>query len=335
VAGRGLRAVVVGATGTLGEDLLEVLEERDFPLADLVPVATDESLGKDVEILGESRPVLTGEVPLRGADVVFLCVPRVAAAPWIRRALEAQAPCVDVSGSLAENPEVPIAIADLADSRDALRHPLVSCPPGPSLALALALAPLQARFGLRRVVGPPLESASGAGRGGVKTLEAEVVALFNQEEPPESSVFAGPIAFDCVPELEHPADPHGAGPEETALVAAVQRVLGTPVPTSLTRVRVPTFAGLGASLAIETSEPASPEAAREALLKAAGVELWDPDAVGPTTRDSVSRAAVLVGRVRRDPSAAAGGLLLWLAADPVRLAATNAVRIAESRLDLH
>jgi aspartate-semialdehyde dehydrogenase len=335
MVGRGLRAVVVGATGTLGEDLIEVLEERDFPLADLVPVATDESLGRDVEVQGSARPVLTGEVPLRGADVVFLCVPRDAAAPWIRRALEAQAPCIDVSGSLAANPEVPLGVADLAESRDALRQPLVSCPPGPALALTLALAPLSARFGLRRAVGTTLESVSGAGRAGVKTLEAEVVALFNQEEPPDSTAFAGPIAFDCVPELEHPSDPHGGGPETAAIVAAVERALGAPFPAALTRIRVPTFAGLGVEIAVETREPASPEAVRDALIKAPGVELWDPDAVGPTTRDAVARASVLVGRIRRDPTAPQGGVLLWLAADPVRLAATNAVRIAEARLDLH
>ena len=335
MAGSGLRAVVVGATGNLGEDVLDVLAERELPLADLVPVATDESLGRDVDFGGTSHPVLTGPVPLRAGDVVFLCVPPDAAAPWIRSALEAQAPCIDLSGSLAAREEVPLAVADLAASRDALRHPLVSSPPGAALALALLLAPLSARFGLRRVVATTFESASGAGRGGVKALEAEVVALFNQEEPPESTVFAGPVAFDCVPELEQPADPHGAGPVESALVGTVQRVLGALVPIALTRVRVPTFAGLGMSVAIEAAEPASPEAMREALLKAPGVELWDPDAVGPTTRDAVSRPAVLVGRVRRDPTVPSGGVLLWIAADPVRLAATNAVRIAESHLDLH
>ena len=161
-----------------------------------------------------------------------------------------------------------------------------------------------------------------------------MVALFNHEELPEPTVFAGPIAFDCVPELEHPPDLHGPGPAEASLVAVVQRLLGEPVPTSLTRVRVPTFAGLGVSLALETRDPATPELARELLLKAAAVELWDPDAAGPTARDAVSRACVLVGRVRRDPSSP-GGLLLWISADPVRLAASNGVRIAEARFGLH
>ncbi len=335
MGGRGQRVAVIGATGTLGSDLIEVLGERDYPVAELVPVATDESLGEDVELHGESHAVLTGPVSLRGVDVAFLCLPADAAAPFVRQCLEAQVPCIDLSGSLAAREEVPIGVAELAASRDALRRPLVSGPPGPALALALVLAPLRARFGLRRVLGTSLESASGVGRAGIRTLEAEVVALFNQEEPPESTVFAGPIAFDCVPELEHPGDAHGPGPAEAGLVAVLHRILGEPVPIALTRVRVPTFAGLGLSLSVELGEAATSLAVREALVKAPGVELWDPDAVGPTTRDAVSRATVLVGRLRRDPSAAAGAHLLWIAADPVRLAAANAVRIAEAGLDLH
>jgi aspartate-semialdehyde dehydrogenase len=334
MAHRGHRVAVIGATGTLGSDLAQVLGERGYPVAELIPVATDASLGEEVELQGETRAVLTGDVPLRGVDLVFLCVPPDAAAPWIRQALEAKVPCIDLSGSLAGRDDVPVVAADLHPAAEALRHPLVSCPPGPALALALGLAPLQARFGLRRVVGTVLESASGAGREGIRTLEAEVVALFNQEELPEPTVFAAPVAFDCVPELEHPADPHGPGQGETAVVSVVQRLLGAAVPISLTRVRVPTFAGVGASLALETVEPASPEAVRELLLKAAAVELWDPGAAGPSTRDAVSRSCVLVGRVRRDPSAP-GGLLLWLSGDPVRLAASNAVRIAEARFGLH
>jgi aspartate-semialdehyde dehydrogenase len=330
----GHRVAVIGATGTLGSDLVAVLEERDYPVSELVPVATDESLGEEVEIHGEGRPVLTGDVPLRGCDVAFLCVPGDAAAPWIRQALEAGVPCIDLSGSLAGREDVPVLAADLTPTREALRHPLVSGPPGPALAWSLVLAPLRARFGIRRVIGTSLESASGVGREGIRTLEAEVVALFNQEEPPESTVFAGPVAFDCVPELEHPAEAHGPGPEESGVVGVLQRLLGEPVPISVTRVRVPTFAGLGASLWIESAEPALPEQAREALLKAPGIELWDPGATGPSTRDAITRSAVLVGRLRRDP-AAAPGLLLWLSADPVRLAATNAVRIAEARFELH
>jgi aspartate-semialdehyde dehydrogenase len=325
---------VIGATGTLGSDVIAVLEERDYPVGELVPVATDASLGEDVTVRGETLPVLAGEVPLRAADVAFLCLPPEAAAPWVKRALEAKVPCIDLSGAMAGVADVPVVAADLAPPRERLLRPLVVSPPGPALAWALALAPLQARFGLARVHGTSLEAASGVGRAGIRTLEAEVVALFNQEEPPESSVFAAPVAFDCVPELEHPEDPFGAGPAEARLVALLQALLGAPVPIAATRVRVPTFSGLGASLAVELGKPADPADVRAALLDAPGLELWDPEAPGPSTRDAGSRTRVLVGRLRRDPTGPAG-VLLWLAADPVRLAATNAVRIAEARFELH
>lgn len=331
---RGHRVAVIGATGTLGSDVVAVLDERRYPVGELVPVATDASLGEEVSLRGESVPVLAGEVSLRGADVAFVCVPPESAAPWVKRALEAQVPCIDLSGAMAGVPEVAVVAADLAPPRELLLRPLVVSPPGPALAWALALAPLQARFGLARVRGTSLEAASGVGRAGIRTLEAEVVALFNQESPPESSVFAGPVAFDCVPELEHPPDPYGAGPAEAQLVSLLQALLDTLVPVAATRVRVPTFAGLGASLAVELSKPADLDDVRAALLDAAGLELWDPEATGPTTRDAATRSEVLVGRLRRDPTSPAG-VLLWLAADPVRLAATNAVRLAEARLELH
>ena len=331
---RGQRVAVIGATGTLGSDVVAVLDERRYPIGELLPVATDASLGEDVSLRGESVPVLTGEVSLRGADVAFLCLPPEATAPWVKRALEAHVACIDLSGAMAGVPEVPVVAADLAPPQELLRRPLVVSPPGPALAWALALAPLQARFGLARVRGTSLEAASGAGRAGIRTLEAEVVALFNQESPPESTVFAGPVAFDCVPELEHPADPYGPGPAEEQLASLLQALLEAPVPVAATRVRVPTFAGLGASLAVELAKPADLDAVRAALLEAAGLELWDPEATGPTTRDAAARSEVLVGRVRRDPTSPAG-VLLWLAADPVRLAATNAVRLAEARLELH
>jgi aspartate-semialdehyde dehydrogenase len=325
---------VIGATGTLGSDVIAVLEERAFPVAELVPVATDASLGEDVEFRSETFPVLTGDVPLRGVDVAFLCLPADGAAPWVKRALEAQAPCIDLSGAMAGVAEVPVVAADLAPLPERLRRPLVVSPPGPALAWALVLAPLERRFGLARVHGTTLESASGVGRAGVRALEAEVVALFNQDEPPESTVFASPVAFDCVPELEHPEDPFGPAAADTQLAALLHALLETQLPLAATRVRVPTFAGLGVSLAVELAKPTEVSLVRAALLEAPGVELWDSGAPGPSTRDAATRSQVLVGRVRRDPTSAAGALL-WLAADPVRLAATNAVRLAEARLELH
>ena len=329
---RNLRVGLVGATGALGSELLEVLEERAFPVAEIVPVATDRSLGAEVELAGESVPVETEPPSLRGLDLVFLCVPRESALEWIRLALHAEVPCIDCSGAVAEVNEVPLLAPDLGLPPDALSGPVLAVPPGPVLAWALVLAPIHAQARLRRVVATSLESVSSGGRLGVDTLRAEVISLFNQSEPPESSVFPCGVAFDCVPNVGARATDE-ATVAEADLARDLCRLLETELPLAVTSVQVPAFAGVGASLAIETEEPLAPAALRDLLGKAAGVELWDPERPGPTTREPTGRGVVLVGRIRRDPSSA-GGLLLWLAADPVRLAAQTAVRLAEARFEI-
>ena len=320
---QGRRVGVVGATGILGSDLIELLDERRFPVSELRPIATDRALGEAVEIGGEEVPVQAGDVSLRGLDFVFLCVPAEAAGDWVRRALRDEVPCVDLSGSLAGHEDVPTLAAELGAPRELVLRPLVSGPPSAALACALALAPLQREAGLARVVGTHLEAASSAGRDGIRTLEAEVVALFNHEDVPESDVFSLPVAFDCLPDL---------GGRD--LGGALGRLLEGTVSAALTSIQVPTFIGLGVSLAVEPEREVTPEELREWWVKAPGIEVWDADLPGPTTRDAASRDVVLAGRVRRDASRP-GGLLIWLTADPVRLAASNAVRLAELRFDVH
>jgi len=322
-ARQGRRIGVVGATGIVGSDLIELLEERRFPVAELRPIATDRALGEVVELGGEEIPVQAGDVSLRGLDFVFLCAPLEATGDWVRSALRDEVPCVDLSGSLAVHDEVPMLAAELGAPREHVLRPLVSGPPSAALACALALAPLQREAGIARVAGTHLQPASSAGRDGVRALEGEVVALFNHEEVPESDVFPGPVAFDCMPEL--------AGPD---LGASLARVLGLPIPAAFASIQVPTFSGLGVSLAVEPERDVTPEQLREWWVKAPGVEVWDADMPGPTTRDSASRDVVLAGRVRVDPSRP-GGLLLWLTADPIRLAVSNAMRLAELRFDVH
>jgi aspartate-semialdehyde dehydrogenase len=267
--------------------------------------------------------------------VLFLCVPRESALDWIRLALHAEVPCIDCTGAVAEVNEVPLLVPELGLPPEALAGPVLAVPPGPALAWALVLAPIHARARLRRVVATGLESVSSGGRSGVDTLRAEVISLFNQTEPPDSSVFPCAVAFDCVPQVGAPGTDeatHEATGGESDLTHQLGRLLRTELALAVTSVQVPAFAGIGASLALETEEPLAPAALRDLLGKAPGVEVWDPGRPGPTTREPTGRGVVLVGRIRRDPSVPAG-LLLWLAADPVRLAAQTAVRLAELRFE--
>lgn len=329
---RSLRVAVVGATGALGSEVLAALDAARFPIGTLVPVATDRSLGAEVELGEQATAVRTDAAALEGADVVFVCTPPGAALDWIAAAVSRRALAVDLSGalfaseSLAANPE-------LGRLLDAPEAPVVAPPPGLALAWLRVLTPLhQGLGGVRRVVGTGLVSASGSGRAGVDALHEETVALLSQAGDDEAPLqLDHPIAFDVLPWAGAIGD-DGASEAERVLTASLRRALGEPASVAATLARVPTFCGDAASLAIECDAPAEPARVRELLRKALDVELVD-DPRGPTTRAAAGAERVLVGRVRRDPSRS-GGVLLWLAADSARLAATDAVRTALGRLGL-
>jgi aspartate-semialdehyde dehydrogenase len=328
----GVRVAVVGATGALGGELLAALAAAGFPVSVLVPIATDRSLGAEIEYGQRSAPVSTEPTALEGADVVFVCTPAGAALDWIAEAVRRRVLAIDLSGalyaseSLAANPE----LAALLDAPDG---PLVAPPPGLALAWLRVLTPLhQGLGGVRRVVGTALVSASGSGRGGVEALHGETVSLLSQSgDDDEMPALDHPIAFDVLPWAGAIGD-DGASEAERALAASLRRGLGAEAGVAATVVRVPTFCGDAASLAVECGAPAEPARVRELLRKALDLELVD-DPRGPTTRGAAGLERVLVGRVRRDPSRP-GGVLLWLAVDSARLAAADAVRTALGRLGL-
>jgi len=330
---RELRVGLVGATGVLGSEVLAVLSESSLELGQLVPVATDRSLGQEIEFRGEVHPVETELPDLADLDLLFLCAPAAASLDLARRAIRAEVPCIDASGALAGAEELALAVAGLGPPPATDGSTLVVAPPGAALAWALALAPLASRAGLERVVGVAVEAASWGGRQGIESLYHESIAIFNQAELPSPDVFGRPVAFDCIPALGEIAS-GGATAREALLARSVARLLGGEVRVGATLIQVPAFVGFGSSLAIETREPLDPKQAEEALAGAPGIEVWRGEASGQTLRAAAGRDAVLVGRVRRDPTHASG-LLLWLACDVLRLAAANAVALAVAQLRRH
>ena len=327
---RELRVAVLGATGALGTEVLAVLSQSPLGVSELVPVATDRSLGQEIEFRGESVPVETVGPELPEADLVFLCTPPAATLALARLALRAGVSCIDVSGTFAASDDVPLAAMGLVLPPSAEAAPLVATPSGPALACALALAPLAARAGLPRVVAVGIEAASRGGRQGIESLYQESIAIFNQGEMPEPEVFGRPVAFDCIPALGE-LGASGATEREELFARTLARLLGRAPRVAASLVQVPAFVGFGASLALETGRELDPKQALEALAGAPGVEVWREDPSGLTLRAAAGRDAVLVGRVRRDPSCEAG-LLLWLACDVLRLAAANAVQVALARV---
>jgi aspartate-semialdehyde dehydrogenase len=329
----GLRIALVGATGMLGGEVLSVMEEEALPVAELALYAGERSLGAEIEFMGQSLPVEVDVPQLRSTDLLVVCTHTGPALELVREALRAEVPCLDCSGSLMASSDVPLVVADLGAHDQIQTAPVITAPTGAALSCALVLSALQRAAGLERVVGTVLHSASAAGRRGIADLSDQTVALLNQQASADSTVFPFPLAFDC-----HPHGPEEAkddlAPSESRIRTALHRLLGPDVGVALTSVQVPAFAGEASALAVELSEPLPVEKAIRVLDSAPGVEVWQEDA--PGTRDPVGRDVVLVGRVRTDDSlpTPGTGLLIWAAADPVRLAASNAVKLMRARFGL-
>ena len=194
----GLRVGVVGATGLLGQELIAALDEESAPLGELHVFASEESLGQEVDFRGERLPVQTPVESLRGLDVVLLCTPASTALDWVRVALRSEVPCIDCSGALVGSVDVPMAMTSLGAYEELQAAPLISSPPGPSLAWGPVLAAIQREAGLRRVLGTLLHSASAAGRRGIETLSERTLALLNQYSDDGAGLETNaPRAFEC------------------------------------------------------------------------------------------------------------------------------------------
>jgi aspartate-semialdehyde dehydrogenase len=331
-----LRLGVAGATGALGEDLLSVLEDARLDLSELRPYAGDRSLGDSVEFAGKSLPVLSGEVDFTGLDAVILCTPPAVSLELIRQALRQEAACIDCSGALLASPEVPLVIADLGAHDGVSAAPLIASPTGTALAWGPVLSALQGEAGLVRVVGTVLHSASSAGRAGIESLSEQTLALIGQQESDQIEPLEGPVAFASAP---HGGDEgegkDGAALAEAQLRTSLHRILGGDVEVVSSSVYVPSFAGQGSTLWVETERPLSPGQAASLFAACPGIDSAKGDET-VNTRDAVGCEEVRVSRLRADPCAEEPGchLVFWLAADPVRLAALNAVKLLRARFSL-
>lgn len=338
------RIVLFGVTGHLGQELIQRLDESDWPIAEVVGVASAESAGGEFEFRGELLDVVTDWPTLKGRDLVLLCTPTAVALELIREALRAEVPCIDCTGALIEQAEVPMPVRPSileAESEALASAPLIALASSTAIAWAPILEALVEAAGVRRVVATVLSSASSWGRRGLVSLSEESIALFNQAEPPESGPAGQAVAFDVIP---------GGGIDEPRVARELARLFGPDLGISLSSVQVPTFVGEGASLSIELEAPLERKAVEAILAGIGGVTIvsegpgsrgltaveedsWGP--TGPTLRDSAGSGEILVGHLQADPSLAVGrGWQLWLSVDPIGLAADHALRLAGQRLGL-
>ncbi|MCL6521007.1 MAG: aspartate-semialdehyde dehydrogenase [Firmicutes bacterium] len=334
----GVRVGIVGATGVVGRTLLEVLEERRFPVRELRPMATERSAGRRVRFLGEELEVLEA-APERfeGLDLVFIAAGDTASRELAPEAVRRGAVVVDKSNAFRMDEEVPLVVPEV--NPGALEHHrgIVASPNCSTIQLVVALAPLIREAGVERVWVSTYQAVSGTGQPAVEELEREVRG-WQAGSPPErspSSPYPHPIAFNLLPHCDRP-ESDGFTREEMKLLRESRKILGLPgLRLSATAVRVPVFVGHGESVVFEPSRPLEPERARALLAAAPGVRLADALEEGeyPTPLQAAGGDEVWVGRVRRD-LALEGALDLWIVADNLRKgAATNAVQIAELLLE--
>ena len=335
------RVAVVGATGAVGREMMRVLEERSFPLDELVPLASARSAGRTVRFRGED--VVVGELSLealRGVELALVSAGAEVARSFVRQAAAAGTTCVDNSSAFRMDPDVPLAIPEVNPEVLAGGPRIVSVPNCTTIAAVLAVAPLHRAAGLTDLVSSSYQSVSGAGWKGTAELVEQIDKLHGQEEMlahpdpdalPVGDVFGKTIAYNVLPKAGD-FETDGSTVEESKLVAESRKILGIPdLRVVATSVRVPVPVGHAVSLLATFSRPIEPDEARELLAAAPGVELRDDPAgdVYPSPLEAAGRDVALVGRIRaveHDPRS----LALFSCADNLRIgAALDAVEIAE------
>ncbi|MGH7790130.1 MAG: aspartate-semialdehyde dehydrogenase [Candidatus Binatia bacterium] len=324
---------IVGATGAVGEVLLDVLASRRFPIGELRPLASERSAGTTVQFAGRAVPVeLARAEAFDGADFVFFAATGTLSKDLAPEAAKRGAVAIDKSGTWRMDPRVPLVIPEVNPDALASHEGIVSCPNCTTIGFVMALEPLRRVAGLKSVVVTTLQAVSGAGKPGIDELDAQVAAI-GRGEAPVLKTFAAPIAYNVVPLCETFRE-DGYSTEEVKLLFETRKILDMPdLDVSMTCVRVPVPVGHSATVLVETERPLSAAAARAALADFPGVRVVDDPAHNrfPTPADAAGGDEVLVGRVRKDLHS--DRLWLWEVSDNLRKgAATNAVQIAEEMI---
>jgi len=326
----GYRIAVVGATGQVGTLMLRLLEERGFPASEIVPFASQRSVGRELD--GGLIVQGLSEEAVRGFDLAIFSAGGSTSGEWAPRFAAGGAVVVDNSSKWRMNDDVPLVVSEVNPHALASHKGIVANPNCSTMQMVVALKPIHRAAGIERLVVTTFQAVSGTGRKAVEELLSQSHALLHGKEIDPPSAYAHQIAFNALPHAGSfaPSDDHTD--EERKLINETRKILEDDhIAVSATCVRVPVVNGHSEAVNIQTREPLSPERARELLQAAPGVKVLDDpnDAIYPLAINADGKDEVFVGRIRRDaghPQA----LDLWVVADNLRKgAATNAIQIAE------
>jgi aspartate-semialdehyde dehydrogenase len=334
------RVAVVGATGAVGHTVIDVLEQRSFPVSELVPFTSTRSEGQPIEFGGQTLTCrVLDEDALEGFDLVFMAAGGSVSSEWAPRFAERGALVIDKTSYWRMHPEVPLVVPEInpdAAGQAVGGRGIVSSPNCSTMAMVMALYPLQRDVGIEEIVVSTYQSVSGTGRAAVEELEAQTHALLHGSEPGAPSVYPHQIAFNVLPHVETFKDESGYTTEERKMMEETRKILGVSeheLRITATCARVPVLVGHSESIRIRTRQPISIERARQVLAEAPGLVLIDDpaNAAYPTALDGAASDDVFVGRLRHDIGPDGERYLnMWVVGDNLRKgAATNAVQIAE------
>ena len=325
------KVAVVGATGNVGREMLNVLAERAFPAREVVALASTRSIGTEVSFGdGILKVKALDYFDFKGTDIVLMSAGSAVSKQWAPK-IAAQGPIViDNSSAWRMDRDVPLVVPEVnADALADIKKGIVANPNCSTAQLVVVLKPLHDAAKIKRVVVATYQSVSGAGRDAMDELFRQTRAVF-VADPVETEHFPKQIAYNVIPHIDDFLD-SGLTKEEWKMMVETQKILDPDIQLTATCVRVPVFIGHSEAVNIEFEAPITAERARQILRAAPGVLVVDKREEGGyvTPVDCAGEDATFVSRIRKDPTVE-HGLSLWIVADNLRKgAALNAVQIAE------
>jgi aspartate-semialdehyde dehydrogenase len=327
---KGYRVAVVGATGQVGSLMLQLLRERSFPACEIVPFASERSIGRELD----GGLVVQGlsEEAIQGFDIALFSAGGSTSGEWAPRFVQAGAVVIDNSSRWRMQDDVPLVVSEVNPAALDSQRGIVANPNCSTMQMVVALKPLYDEAGIERLVISTYQAVSGTGKRAVDELLDQSHALLHEREIESPDAYAHQIAFNALPHAGTFAEGDDHTDEERKLINETRKILDDPtIAISATCVRVPVVNGHSEAVNVQTRDELSPERARELLEAAPGVSVLDDPAAAlyPLAIAATGSDEVFVGRIRRDPGHARA-LDLWIVSDNLRKgAATNAIQLAE------
>lgn len=324
---------IVGATGAVGETLIKILEERNFPVNELFLLASERSAGSKIQFNGKSVTVQNlADFDFSKADIGLFSAGGSISAEYGDKAAKAGCVVIDNTSHFRYEDDIPLVVPEVNPEAIAgyTRRNIIANPNCSTIQMLVALKPIHDKVGITRINVATYQAVSGTGKEAVEELAAQTAALLNGRDV-ECEVYPKQIAFNALPHIDDFME-NGYTKEEMKMSWETKKILAKEIEVNATCVRIPVFYGHSEAVHLETREPISVEETRALLADAPGVVLMDKREPGgyPTpVTDSAGQDAVAVGRIRKDITHP-NGLNLWVVGDNVRKgAALNSVQIAE------